>query len=559
MVISAKQKIKFLLALLSAIILVRCANQLPPGGGEVDLTPPGIIYSFPANGTVNYSENYFELEFSEYVDKRSFKEALFVSPAFDEKYEISWSGKSVEVYFPNGLKDDVTYVVTVGTDVIDVNNRNRMANSFSFTFSKGDKIDTRTISGKVYGKNIEGTLIFAYKNFDDTTNYLNRKPDYLSQIGKDGSYKLNGLSESNYRVFAVKDQLRDFIYQMDQDEIGVPFKDINLNGTDSSFSGLNFFINKIDTVSPRMISSVMTDMNHILVTLSEQCDTSIVSASNFFIYDSTSNQILEVNFAYSAYNKKDEIVLVQKSTLYDDHKYYLTAKKLTDLSGNIFYDDYKELIISDRPDTTAPKLIKKQPEENSKVDFITPVFTFNFDDAIEDKEIQKAISFTDTLKNKISFNHKFIDDATLVINPPSDLKSERIYYITINLSYFKDIKGNFVDSVHTYKFTTISGIEFTGLSGRINSDRENIMLVLQDGKNPDKFYITKPDKTSTYNFDRIDAGSYRLWYYFDNDSSVTYSYGYPQPLKYAEEFQFYADTVKLRARWRVTDFNLDIK
>ncbi len=559
MAFTAKQKIKTFFALASVIFLVRCANQLPPGGGEIDTTPPEIIYSYPANGTVNYSENYFELEFSEYVDKRSFKEALFVSPAFDEKFEISWSGKSVEVYFPDGLKDNVTYVVTIGTDVVDVNNRNRMANSYSFAFSTGEKIDTRTISGKVYGKGIEGTLIFAYRFIDDTTTYLSRKPDYLSQIGKDGSYKLNGLSEAVYRVFAVKDQLRDFIYQMDQDEIGIPFKDINLTGSDSSFSGLNFFINKIDTVAPRLISTVMTDRNHILVTLSEQCDTSVFNASNFFIYDSTSNQILNPVFAFSSIAKKDEIVLVQNNALKDDHKYYLTVRKLTDLSGNIFNDDYKELIISDRADTSAPKLINKQPEQQSKIDFLNTVFTFYFDDAIANKEIQKALSFTDTLKNKIPFTYYFDDDATLVIKPSADLKPDRSFIITINLSFFADANGNKTDSVYTHKFSTISGIEFTGISGRINSERKNIILLLQDGKNPEKFYTTKPDQTNTFKFVRIDAGTYKLWYYFDDDSSNTYNYGYPQPFKFAEEFNFIPDTVKLRARWSVTDFNINAK
>ena len=33
------------------------------------------------------------------------KIALFISPAIDEQLEISWSGTSVEIGFPNGLKD----------------------------------------------------------------------------------------------------------------------------------------------------------------------------------------------------------------------------------------------------------------------------------------------------------------------------------------------------------------------------------------------------------------------------------------------------------------------
>jgi hypothetical protein len=559
MVDRTKQKIKLIFGFALIFILIRCANQLPPGGGEIDLIPPEIVSTYPANGTINYTENYFELEFSEYVDKRSFRDAIFISPSFDEKLEISWSGKSVEIVFPKGLKANTTYVITVGTDLVDMNNRNRMANSYSFAFSTGDKIDTRTISGKVFGDEIEGTLIFAYKFVDDTTNYLIHKPDYLSQIGNDGSYKLNGLAESIYRVFAVKDQLRDFIYQLDQDQIGIPFKDISMLDTDSTFSGLNFIINKIDTVSPRMISSVMTDKYHILLTLSEECDSSVVYTTNYFIYDSTSNKKFDLNFAFFGGKKKEEIILVQSNQLLQENRYYLVSQKLTDLSGNTYSNDFKELIISDRPDTTAPKLYKKYPEQFSSVDYLNPVFTFSFDDAISNKKIKNGISFEDTLKNQIPFEITFTDDATLVIKPISDLKPDKKFTIKINLSLFQDAAGNKTDSIYSHKFSTVSGIEFTGLSGRVISDRENVILVLQNGKNKNKFYTTKPDQNSVYNFSRITAGTYNLWYFIDSDTNDSFDKGYPYPFRFAEEFNFYPDTVKLRARWSVTDLNLEIK
>ena len=63
------------------MLFARCANQQSPGGGEVDTVPPLIKEIFPENGTVNYHEDYFEISFSEYVDKRSVQEAIFISPA----------------------------------------------------------------------------------------------------------------------------------------------------------------------------------------------------------------------------------------------------------------------------------------------------------------------------------------------------------------------------------------------------------------------------------------------------------------------------------------------
>jgi len=117
------RKITLIFFLLS-FILIKCANQLPPGGGEVDKIPPKIVDVYPPDGTINYEENYFELDFSEYVDKRSVKDAIFISPFIEGSFTYSWSGTSLEVTFPEKLKDNVTYTITIGTDAVDLNNKN---------------------------------------------------------------------------------------------------------------------------------------------------------------------------------------------------------------------------------------------------------------------------------------------------------------------------------------------------------------------------------------------------------------------------------------------------
>ncbi len=559
MVKRTEQSVKIFLFFLALTFLISCANQLPPGGGEVDTVPPEIIFSYPENGTTNFNDNYIEFEFSEYVDKRSFKDAIFISPAIDEQLEISWSGTSVEIGFPGGLKDSLTYVVTIGTDVVDVNNKNRMVNSFSFTFATGDKIDKRSIDGRVYGKDAEGTLIFAYKYSDDTTKYLAKKPDYLSQIGKDGTYKLNGLAESVYRVFAVKDQFRDLLYQADQDLIGMPSKEISLTDTDSSYSGLNFFLMKVDTVKPRLLGTVMTDMNHLVITLSEECDSVSYEANNFKIIDSTSNQVYPIDFSYHNKSKKEEFVLVHKNILDAEKDYFLLAKELRDLEGNIYQNELSSFVVSDKPDTTTLKLVKTEPGRNGTTDFKNPEVLLFFDDAIDRKDIKRAIEFADTSKNKLGFNIGFVDDATLSIISEIDLKPDKDYEIKIDLNYFPDAAGNKIDSIYQLRFQTITGVEFTGISGRVTTEKNNVVVVLQDSKDAKKFFTAVPDKTSAYKFDRIDAGLYSMWIYSDKDSSGTFDKGYPEPFRYSEEFYFVPDTIKLRPRWSVTDYNIEFK
>ena len=60
-----KTKIKYFLIILFSLIIIKCASQLPPGGGEVDKIPPEIIEVYPEAGTTNFSDDYFEITFSE--------------------------------------------------------------------------------------------------------------------------------------------------------------------------------------------------------------------------------------------------------------------------------------------------------------------------------------------------------------------------------------------------------------------------------------------------------------------------------------------------------------
>jgi hypothetical protein len=197
----------FFVALLSS-----CANIQAPGGGEIDTTPPEIVEVYPANKMTNFKEKEIEFTFSEYVDKRTFKDAIFVSPALDKGFDVSWSGKTATIVFKEELKPNVTYNLTIGTSVVDLNNSNTMAQAFSYIFSTGDQIDEGVIRGKVYDKDPNKLYIFAYMLGNENDSLLKRKPDFVTQIGTSGEFVLSGLPAGNFRVFAVGNSFGDLIY-----------------------------------------------------------------------------------------------------------------------------------------------------------------------------------------------------------------------------------------------------------------------------------------------------------------------------------------------------------
>ena len=89
--------------MLILLVLSKCANQVAPPGGEKDISPPVIISTYPENGTINFHDNIIEFSFSEYVNKRSINEALFVSPLADANPDISWTNRTVEMTFQDSF------------------------------------------------------------------------------------------------------------------------------------------------------------------------------------------------------------------------------------------------------------------------------------------------------------------------------------------------------------------------------------------------------------------------------------------------------------------------
>lgn len=549
--------------IITALVLLfgGCANQLPPGGGEVDRIPPEITEVYPANETTNFSDDHIELGFSEYVVKSSLRESFFISPSIEGKPEFNWTGKGVDIVFPGPLKKNVTYVITIGTDLVDINNRNRMKESYSLTFSTGSRIDKRIISGKVYDSKPDGVFIFAYKeNGREKINPMENKPDYISQTGSDGKYKIAGLGAGKYRLFAVRDQYKDYLFQPSQDEYSAPFEDVDMKENDSVITGMNFMITKRDTVPPRLLNATMTDRNHILAVFSKQPDTSVISKKHFSVIDSTSGQVILPYYVFKGTLKPTEIVIALKNPIPLQDDAFLSAKDLRDESGNTFAEDISRLTISDREDTSKPGIIKSIPANgDNNVDYTGQNFIFYFSDGIDSALVEKGITFADTLGNRVKFNTGYTDDGTLKIIPQNQLEASKDYRIKLDLSKFEDVAGNHYDSTYIYKFRTISGIDFTGLTGNVvnYNPGNNPVLVLQGIDGRKMKYEQKPGGNGSFNFTRIAPGKYSLWLFYDINKNGKYDYGWPFPYEPAEKFFYYNGELNLKPRWTLTDLKFD--
>lgn len=540
-----------------SFFLLKCAHQIAPSGGEEDKIPPEITEFYPPNGTVNFNGEFFEMTFSEYVQKSSVREAIFISPKIKGELEYSWSGKTLEIAFEDSLRKNTTYTVTIGTDVQDYNNRNKMAQAFTSVFSTGTKIDKGEISGRIYNDKPIGVMVYVYRENDTIINPLQQEPDYISQVGENGKFSIKGLAPGKYNLLAIRDDFRNYLYNIGEDEYGTTDREIFLTEKDSVINDLSIMLTKEDTIPPNILSVTMTDEAHLQIEFSEYIDSSKITADKFYIYDSTANQKKELEYFYKGIGKPKHIFASFADSLLTDNENFLISEELYDLYGNRASLSITPFVVNENPDTVAPNLRNALTEfGNNFIDYEFPWTELVFDDGFDTKAAGLFTHFY-LEDEKIPVKPEAPDNSILRIIPEKKLKDNKEYQLKIDLSKVVDSKGNFIDSVHTVKLQTKNKLDFSGASGRVEiADKTKVKVNLKSVDTQKKTYSVDVDDNGFFNFPRVIPGKYILWTYADKDGNSIFSFGKVFPYSHAEKFVFYPDTLELKPRWPVGDIEI---
>ncbi len=557
----AIQKISSLRNYFKAIILIAligCANQLPPGGGEVDLIPPEIIEIYPKDGTTDFKDNFVSLKFSEYVDHTSLKNSFFISPNI-RGIEFDWSGREVEIHFKDSLEANTTYSVTIGSGVKDLNNGNKMKSSYSFAFSTGKRIDHGMITGRIYGDNRQGAFVLAYKLNGKEPDVTNQKPKYVSQSGKDGGFVLKGMAMGSYRLIALKDEDGNMLYSVGTDEYGVPFKRILLTRKDSVIENVNFLLTREDTLPPALNDVVMTDRNHIVLKFNEKVLLSSFNSSNCSIIDSTLNKRYPITYVYGDGKASSKIFLAIKAKLNLNDNTYLLVKNIQDPKKNTLDKELFGFTPSDKRDTKPPQLISVSSESGEMVNPLEPKIYVKFNDAFDTMKAKNGVSLLNEDSIKVNLNVNFPNNSAIRISAQR-LRSNAVYKLLIEGKCFIDVAGNVKDTVYVKKIRTLNKLDFTGLEGIVLAEHpENIVAVLNSIGNNRYRYVGRVFPTGKFFFRNVLAGKYLLWFFKDKNNNGKYDYGRITPFKMSEKFVFYSDTLNLRKRWPVGGLRIKFK
>jgi hypothetical protein len=556
-----------------ALILAGCANQQPPDGGPVDRTTPEIISSYPdSSSMLNFNGRNIQLRFDRYMNERSVEEAIFISPYVGTP-EFNWSGKELEILFPEKLRSNTTYVMNVGTDAEDLN-KNRMVQAFTIAFSTGNEIDRGAIEGRVYPRinndPISGIMIFAYRLDGlnpDTMNPVVMKPDFITQTGKNGYFFLHHIPFGNFRVLAVRDEYRNLVYDREIDEYGVPSGMINITPSDSIIKGVLMKLTKEDTTGPRLVKVMASNRNHILADFSESINPESVALSSFSAVDTADRKPLDLLTVYpSPANVSSFFVVTQKQD--SGRVFRLSVQGVTDSVGNKINPSANTLLFrsSLKVDTLGSRLVSVSIKDSAQAIDHQPVLTLTFSDALEKSDSMNWLNLFDNNKQPVPAEKKRMSDVMISLRPEQELLNRTWYTLRVELRKVHDWAGRVSrDSTKTWRFETLDVEDLSSVEGVVidenKIDTAGLLYVtaVQIGEKIPKQYMIKADATGNFLFPQIAEGRYVFQSFRDRNNNGKYDAGKPFPFVYSERLSQFSDTLKVRARWPLEGVKMKMK
>lgn len=196
--------------------LTGCANRgIGPQGGPKDTIGPQIVKMSVENGARNVKSQEMVIHMNEYVTIDGGTDKIMVSPPQQRPPEIKAVGKKIEIKFKEPLKDNTTYTIDFGDQIVD-NNEHNPLHDFSYSFSTGPEIDSLEVYGTLINAEdlnpVSGIVIGLHEQLDDSALYTTP----FTRIGRtdaEGEFAIRNVKEGTYRLYGLADMSRDYVFQ----------------------------------------------------------------------------------------------------------------------------------------------------------------------------------------------------------------------------------------------------------------------------------------------------------------------------------------------------------
>ena len=254
-------------------LLASCANPgSGPQGGPRDTIPPVVVKESPLSGTLHFAAKRIEVQFDEYIQLADIQKNVLISPPQQQPPEVKAIGKTLSVVFAEPLKDSTTYTIDFGAAICDYNEKTPLYD-YVYAFSTGDVIDSMAISGWIYDAEtldpISGVLVGIHSNHADSA--LSTIPfSRVTRSDEEGGFTIYNMRAGAYRLFALDDISRDYLYQPGEalayaDSLVIPYVELHEVQDTIWRDTLGIDLATKDTLFTRQVDSVVSEMRNFFL------------------------------------------------------------------------------------------------------------------------------------------------------------------------------------------------------------------------------------------------------------------------------------------------------
>ena len=522
-----------------------CANPRPPPGGPPDATPPRVVHTTPAADSVGVGpDTRIRIGFSESMNRRSVTRAIFISPRFSTDPDFRWRGRELEIRPREGLREDRTYVVSVGAGSSDESS-NRMEATYSFAFSTGDRLSGGEIHGSVDLKTGKRGLVYVWA-YDLTgtgdPDPAADPPAYVTQPGDDGTYRFVRLGSGRYRVFAFQDGDRDQAYRPGE-PIAVPPGDVPLGSGDVRVQLSLLKMAVRDSVPPRFVSARTPDRRRLALRFDEPVNLSSPPRV------SGAAGSLDVQATYTDATDSSRVWLVTGPQT-AGMEYMVELGGIGDRFGNRIAPGEAAAVRGEgRPDRRAPVPVRVNPEVGAWHVLQDAALRVDFNEAMSDDtnpELWIVSDSTDAPEGRISWPLP----NRLAFRPLHAWAPGRSYVLRARPDRLSDVSGNPAEGEIVFRFTVASPEDQGALSGSVVPSKSPIVVQVRPLSAPEVTHsISIAPGDSSYILEALPPGPYRVLAFGDVDGTRLWTPGVVRPFVAAEPLAALQDTIDVVSRW----------
>lgn len=474
------------------------------------------------------------LRFDEFIKLNNQYKEFSISPDVEDIVDYRVRKKDLIITLPDSLEENTTYTINFGKGLVDFNEGNPFID-YNYVFATGDELDSLSISGSVLNgftkefdqKKDENIKVLLIPTSQDSI-FGKRKANIFANVDTSGNFKFSNLREDTYRIYALKEQNNDRIFNGNDEWIGFIEDSIYL---DRDITGIHLEITKAHPKDFRTLERKFEPTGHILLTFTKPLE------------DPKTKILFPAEL--------DETKIIRYSELNDSARVYIPKMEL----------DSIKMELSDGDDVLDTILIRTN--RNAKFDReVKPILNItNKVDRVRHITLTSASPLENIDKSKILIHEDSVSRRNFQLQ--RDSANSNLYHIRYNWRAKRDyeltiqegaMRTRFddINQESKHRFTLDESDNYGTINFTVNgldSTMNYIVELIDESKEKvfDKRTVSASNPQINYN--NYPGGKYSLRIIYDENNNGRWDPADVYAKKQAENIWYLGKTFTIRANW----------